>query len=168
MRYILKNKENRQRKKGGCFLCDALGADNDRKNYLLFRGRHSWVVMNIFPYNNGHLLVVPNSHVPDFNGLSSEEQVDLMKFTQASVNIIKEAMEPQGFNVGINIEAAAGAGLPEHMHIQIVPRWTGDSSYISVFHDTRVFPEMLDETYERLKPYFEKLRSQETGVRSQE
>ena len=111
MRYILENTESRQKKKGGCFLCDALAADNDRKNYILFRGRHSWVVMNIFPYNNGHLLVVRNSHVPDFNGLSSEEQVDLMKVTQASVNIIKEAIS----------SSLAGVGFPSKPTIRTTP-----------------------------------------------
>lgn len=152
MRYIL----NAEKKKG-CFLCSEIKEDNDRKNHILFRGKHSYVIMNIYPYNNGHLLVVPYGHVPDTDGLKPEELTDLMKTTQASVNILKRAMNPEGMNVGINFGKAAGAGLPEHMHVQIVPRWNGDTSYITVFDNTRVIPESLDDTYEKLKPYFEKL-----------
>jgi len=104
--------------------------------------------------------VVPNTHAADMDGLSVEELTDLMQCTQASITALKQDMHPEGFNVGINIGKAAGAGLPEHMHIQIVPRWTGDTSYITVFDNTRVMPELLDGTYERLRPHFEKLKNQ--------
>jgi ATP adenylyltransferase len=114
--------------------------------------------MNIYPYNNGHLLIVPYTHESDIDKLPEAELTDLMKITQASVNILKQAMKPEGLNIGINIGKSAGAGIPEHLHIQIVPRWTGDSSYITVFDETRIMPELLDGTYERLRPYFEKLK----------
>ncbi len=152
MGYILKN----SKEKKGCFLCDEVKKKDDRKSYILYRGKHSFVIMNLYPYNNGHLLVVPYTHVPDMNGLSLEELTDLMRYTRESINALKQDMNPEGFNVGINIGKAAGAGLPEHMHIQIVPRWTGDTSSITVFDNTRVMPELLDETYVRLRPHFEK------------
>lgn len=116
--------------------------------------------MNLYPYNNGHLLIVPNTHESDIDKLPVDELADLMKITQASVGILKQAMKPEGFNIGINIGKSAGAGIPEHLHIQIVPRWTGDTSYLTVFDETRVVPQLLEETYELLRPYFEKLGSQ--------
>ena len=155
MGYILNNSKNHE----NCFLCESLKRNEDRKNYVLYRGKHSYVIMNLYPYNNGHLLVVPYAHVPDMNALSVDELTDLMKCTQDSLNALKQDMNPDGFNVGINIGKVAGAGLPEHMHIQIVPRWTGDTSYLTVFDETRVLPELLDGTYERLRPYFEKLKN---------
>ena len=154
LRYILKN----SKEKKGCFLCEEIKEDNDRKNYILYRGTHSFVIMNIYPYNNGHLMVSPYSHVPDTDGLSLEELTDLMKTTQASVNALKQAFCPDGMNVGINFGKAAGAGIPGHMHVQIVPRWNGDASFITVFDETRVIPESLDDTYGKLKPYFEKMK----------
>jgi ATP adenylyltransferase len=153
MGYILNNSKNHE----GCFLCESLKRNDDRKNYVLYRGKHSSVIMNLYPYNNGHLLIVPYAHVPDMNALSIDELTDLMKCAQASLNALKQDMNPEGFNVGINIGKVAGAGLPEHMHIQIVPRWTGDTSYLTVFDETRVMPELLEGTYERLRPYFEKI-----------
>jgi ATP adenylyltransferase len=154
MGYILNNSKSHE----GCFLCNSLKQNDDRKNYVLYRGKHSFVIMNRYPYNNGHLLVVPNAHVPDMNALSVDELADLMKCAQDSLNVLKQDMKPEGFNVGINIGKVAGAGLPEHMHIQIVPRWTGDTSYLTVFDETRVMPELLEGTYKRLRPYFEKLK----------
>jgi ATP adenylyltransferase len=152
MKYILNPK-----KSAGCILCEELKKDDDRKNYILHRGRHSFVIMNLYPYNNGHLLIVPNAHEADIDKLPVDGLTDLMKTTQASVDILRRAMNPEGFNIGINIGKPAGAGIPQHLHIQIVPRWTGDASYITVFDETRVISELLDGTYERLKPYFEKL-----------
>lgn len=154
MGYIVNNSKDHT----SCFLCEARKQNDDRKNYVLYRGRHSYVIMNLYPYNNGHLLVVPYAHVPDMNALSIDALTDLMKCTQDSLNALKQDMNPEGFNIGINIGKVAGAGLPEHMHIQIVPRWTGDTSYLTVFDETRVMPELLDGTYERLRPYFEKIK----------
>jgi len=152
MKYILN-----PRKPAGCILCEEMKKNDDRGNYVLYRGRHSFVIMNLYPYNNGHLLIVPNTHESELDKLPVEEFGELMKITQASVNILKRAMKPDGFNIGINIGKSAGAGIPEHLHFQVVPRWTGDSSYITVFDETRIMPELLDGTYERLRPYFERL-----------
>jgi ATP adenylyltransferase len=154
MKYILSSKKTGEE----CILCEEAKKNDDRKNYILYRGKHSFVIMNIYPYNNGHLLIVPFTHESEVDRLPEAELADLMKTTQASVNILKQAMHPDGFNIGINIGKPAGAGIPEHLHVQIVPRWTGDSSYITVFDETRVMPELLDGTYERLRPYFEKLK----------
>jgi len=153
MRYILSN----EKKLTGCILCEEAKKNDDRKNYILYRGGHSFVIMNLYPYNNGHLLIVPNTHESDIDKLPAGELADLMQITQASVNILKQAMKPEGFNIGINIGKAAGAGIPEHLHIQIVPRWNGDTSYITVFDETRIVPQLLDGTYEQLRPYFERL-----------
>ena len=161
MKYILG-----ARKPVGCILCEEMKKNDDRKNYILYRGTHSFVIMNLYPYNNGHLLIVPYTHESEIDKLPEAELLDLMRTTQLSVNILKQAMHPEGLNIGINIGKPAGAGIPEHLHVQIVPRWIGDSSYITVFDDTRVMPELLDGTYERLRPYFEKL--QNSGARSQE
>ena len=153
MRYIL----NSVKKQTGCILCEEAKKNDDRKNYILYRGRHSFVIMNLYPYNNGHLLIVPNTHESDIDKLPTDELADLMKVTQVSVNILKQAMKPEGFNIGINIGKSAGAGIPEHLHIQIVPRWSGDTSYLTVFDETRVMPQLLEGTYAQLRPYFEKL-----------
>jgi ATP adenylyltransferase len=161
MKYILSSK-----KTDGCILCEEAKKNDDRRNYILYRGRHSFVIMNLYPYNNGHLLIVPFTHESEVDRLPEAELADLMKTTQASVKILKQAMHPDGFNIGINIGKSAGAGIPEHLHIQIVPRWAGDSSYITVFDESRVMPELLDGTYDRLRPYFEKLK--ESGDSSQE
>ena len=162
MKYILKS----SKKKKSCILCDEAKKNDDRRNYILYRGKHSFVIMNLYPYNNGHLLIVPNTHESDVDKLPVGELADLMMVTQASVNILKQAMKPEGFNIGINLGKTAGAGIPEHLHIQIVPRWTGDTSYLTVVDETRIMPELLDGTYERLRPYFERLDSEENVVTS--
>jgi ATP adenylyltransferase len=154
MGYILNDAKDHE----GCFLCDAVNQGDDGKSHILHRARHCFIIMNLYPYNSGHLLVVPYAHVPDMNSIPPEELTELMGCTQEAINVLQQEMKPEAFNVGINIGKAAGAGLPEHLHIQIVPRWTGDTGYISVFDQTRVMPETLEGTYERLKPYFERLK----------
>lgn len=153
MKYIL-NPD----KPGGCILCQEAKKNADRANYVLFRGKFCFVIMNLYPYNNGHLLIVPYTHESDLDRLPEPEFSELMKTTQASVKILKQVLKPDGFNIGINIGKSAGAGIPEHLHLQLVPRWTGDSGYMTVFDETRVMPELLEGTYERLRPHFEKLQ----------
>lgn len=153
MKYILGDKKT----DGGCILCAERAKNDDRKNYILYRGKHCFVIMNLYPYNTGHLLIVPNTHESEVDKLPEAELVDLMKTTQAAVNILKQEMHPEGLNIGINIGKSAGAGIPEHLHVQVVPRWTGDVSYLTVFDETRVVSELLEGTYDRLKPYFDKL-----------
>jgi len=116
------------------------------------------VMMNRFPYINGHLLVAPIRHIPDLEQLSDEENLDLMLMVRRSINILKKAMNPEGFNVGLNLGQVAGAGVKEHMHFHIVPRWNGDTNYMTVLGDVRVIPEHIMETYGKLRPYFEESR----------
>ncbi len=152
MDYIVSNAQNQS----GCFLCEAFALKDDKKAFILHRAEHCYVIMNRYPYNSGHLMVVPNMHVADLDLLTPDGLCELMAMTQKAVHILKQDMHPGGFNVGINIGKAAGAGLPEHLHIQIVPRWNGDTNFITVFDGARVMPELLEDTYKRLKPYFEK------------
>ncbi len=148
MQYILS-------KKGpGCLFCEKQKQDRDRDNLILYRGTHSLVIMNLYPYNNGHLMVVPYRHVFSIIELSDEEALDLMRMTQHSVNCLKDAFMPEGFNIGINIGRVAGAGIEEHLHLHIIPRWAGDTHFMAVLGEVRVIPEHVISTYDRLFPIF--------------
>jgi ATP adenylyltransferase len=111
-------------------------------------------MMNKFPYNNGHLLVAPVRHVPGLEHLSNDEVLDLMLMVRRSIELLKENMNPEGFNVGLNLGHVAGAGMKDHMHFHIVPRWKGDTNYMTVLGDVRVIPEHIQETYRKLLPFF--------------
>jgi ATP adenylyltransferase len=152
MDYIVKNPQN----SNDCFLCAALAQKDDAKNYILHRAQHAFVVMNLYPYNPGHLLVAPLTHQGEIDQLAPDELCALMTLTQTSVKILKQVLSPAGFNIGINIGKAAGAGLAGHLHIHIVPRWNNDTNFTTVLDTIRVMPELLDGTYARLKPIFEK------------
>jgi ATP adenylyltransferase len=154
MKYLLNNSQNH----AGCFLCEALAQKDDKKTYILHRAKHSFVIMNLYPYNPGHLLIAPNPHKADIDDLTIDELTDLMKTTQAAVTVLKQAMKPDGLNIGINIGKAAGAGLAGHLHVHLVPRWSSDTNFTTVLDNTRVMPELLDGTYARLKPYFERIK----------
>jgi ATP adenylyltransferase len=150
MEYILSDKE-----KTGCIFCAGDERTGDKERLILHTGSMSIVMMNKFPYNNGHLLVAPVRHTPDLECLSPEENLDLILAVRKSLEILKRAMKPEGFNVGMNLGRVAGAGVEEHMHFHIVPRWSGDTNFMTVTGDVRVVPEHIRETYEKLKPYFE-------------
>lgn len=147
--YILDKKEE------GCIFCNALSKNDD---LTLFKGKLSMVVMNKFPYINGHLLVAPVRHLSALNDLKKNEKTDLLELVDQSIGILKLVMKPDGFNVGLNLGKVAGAGIEEHLHFHIVPRWFGDTNALSVFADLRVIPEHLKATYNNLKPQFEKLK----------
>lgn len=115
-------------------------------------------MMNRYPYNNGHLLVSPITHTPDLEGLNLDELTDLIVKVKESIRILKKVMCPDGFNVGLNLNKVAGAGMAHHVHFHIVPRWNGDTSYMTVLGQVRVIPEGLQSTYQRLKPYFDALK----------
>lgn len=149
MEYIL------SRKPGGCIFCSMPAENDDRKNFILKRARYCYVIMNRYPYNNGHLMIVPFRHIPDLNGLDEDEMLEVMKLTKLSINCLRNAFLPDGFNVGINLGKVAGAGIEAHLHLQIVPRWAGDASFMAVFDETRVIPEALELTYRKLLPLFE-------------
>jgi len=129
----------------------------DPAEHILYRGEHCFILLNRYPYNNGHLMVVPYAHVPSLEYLDDEVSLELMRLARAALQILRAEYAPQGFNIGVNEGAVAGAGVAEHVHLHIVPRWGGDSNYMSVIGETRVIPEWLDETYARLLPRFEAL-----------
>ena len=146
MEYILGNKEH------GCIFCKAL---SEQDNLTLYKGKATLVIMNKFPYINGHLLVSPIKHISTLDQLSNSEMGTLLKTVEQSVGILKKVMNPDGFNVGLNLGKVAGAGVEEHLHFHIVPRWFGDTNALTVFADVRVIPEHLITTYNNLKPYFD-------------
>lgn len=138
-----------------CVFCVPKHTDEDEERKILHRGRHAYVIMNIFPYNSGHLMVAPYRHVSCVTELDAAESAECMALLQKSVAVLNKAMNPQGVNAGLNLGEAAGAGIAAHMHFQIVPRWNGDASFMAVFGETRVIPEHLLKTYMRLKPLFD-------------
>jgi len=128
-----------------CFLCRYRDTpQQDQTNHVLWRGPHTIVVMNRFPYTNGHLLVAPARHEGDFTCLSDEELLELQKSVRDGVAVLRETIQPQGFNIGYNLGRCAGAGLPEHLHAHIVPRWSGDTNFMAILGDARVIPDSLD------------------------
>jgi ATP adenylyltransferase len=148
MEYILNDKEK------GCIFCKAL---SEQENLTLYKGKVTMVVMNKFPYINGHLLVAPIKHLSTLDRLGKGEMGDLLETVEQSVGILKKVMNPDGFNVGLNLGKVAGAGVEEHLHFHIVPRWFGDTNALTVFADVRVIPEHLLDTYNNLKPYFDNI-----------
>lgn len=148
MDYILSDKEKR------CIFCELPKEDRDRDNLILYRSSHNFVMMNRYPYNNGHLMVVPFLHVHSLEGLSDETLLDFMKVVRHSVESVRKAFMPEGFNIGINMGRIAGAGMEEHMHLHMVPRWAGDTSFMTVFDEIRVIPEHVMSTYDKLFPVF--------------
>ena len=146
----------------GCIFCEvsAPGAghgDESRDTLVLARGRDCYVILNLYPYNNGHLMVVPYRHIGSLAAASTNELSELMQFTRDAEVALTEAYRPQGINVGINLGRPAGAGIVDHVHVHLVPRWTGDTNFMSVVGNTRVLPEEMGETARRLRPIFERL-----------
>lgn len=146
MSYIQKHKDE-----SGCVFCEAQDAPDGPENLILFRGQRAFVILNRYPYTSGHLMVVPYQHVASLDGLDAETRGELLELANAIMNMLGEEYLAQGFNVGINIGAAAGAGITEHVHLHVVPRWSGDTNFMSSLGETRVLPETLEETYLRLK-----------------
>jgi ATP adenylyltransferase len=143
-----------------CFLCEAAAATTDqerRDRLVLWTTDLSVVLINRYPYTNGHLLIAPRAHMADLEQLSSEQQTDLMVQTTRGVELLKRAISPQGFNVGINLGRCAGAGVPGHIHQHAVPRWNGDTNFMTVVGEVRVLPEELPKNADRLRPIFTKL-----------
>jgi ATP adenylyltransferase len=140
-----------------CVFCDA--AAHTRDELVLIRGEWSFVILNLYPYNNGHLMVVPRRHLASLASLSADETAEMMRFTRDAELALTEAYHPQGINVGINLGRAAGAGIEHHLHIHLVPRWTGDTNFMSVIGEVRVLPEDLSDTASRLRPLFARLKA---------
>jgi len=150
MEYILGKREPY------CIFCPEGDGHSDEERLIVHRGASSMVMMNKYPYNNGHLLVAPWKHASNPEELGEDEMLALMRWIRRSVEILKKVMKPDGFNVGLNLGSVAGAGVESHLHFHVVPRWQGDTSFIAVFGEVRLIPEYLSETYAKLLPHFQK------------
>lgn len=139
----------------GCIFCDKLNESDDRQNLVLHRGKTAFIVMNLYPYNNGHLMVVPNRHTSDFTSLTEEESTEMNTLLQRSIKAISKDMFPHGFNIGVNLGQVAGAGIADHIHWHVVPRWEADTNFMPVITDVRVIPQALEDTYKLLKDALE-------------
>lgn len=137
-----------------CIFCVKPKEDKDKDNLILFRGKHAFVIMNLYPYGNGHLMIVPYEHARELNELPEGALLDLMLLTRKSENVLKKIFQAQGFNIGINLGKAAGAGIDEHLHIHIVPRWIGDTNFMPVLADIKIIPQHIWATYDLLLPFF--------------
>ena len=143
-------------KSEGCVFCRAQHED-DAEPLIVFRGTVCFVILNLYPYNNGHLLILPNRHIASLAEATHEELVELIEFTRRAEIALNEAYAPHGLNVGVNLGKPAGAGILDHLHIHVVPRWNGDTNFMTIVGGTRVLPEELPQTAARLRPLFERL-----------
>ncbi len=150
MEYISSNKSDE-----GCIFCNALKQPDGPENLIVHRGPKAFVMLNRFPYTSGHLMIVPYAHEPSLELLDAESRLDIMDLAARAVRVLEQLYTPQGFNLGMNIGKAAGAGIAEHVHLHVVPRWVGDTNFMSSISQTRVLPELLEETYRRVKEAWE-------------
>jgi ATP adenylyltransferase len=146
MSYIEKNKADE-----ACAFCEALEMPDGPENLIVFRGQRAFVILNRYPYTSGHLMAVPYSHEPSLEDLDAPTRADVMELAASTIKVLREVYRPQGFNLGINIGESAGAGITDHVHMHVVPRWTGDTNFMSSLGRTRVLPETLEDTYRRVK-----------------
>jgi ATP adenylyltransferase len=134
-----------------CFLCTAYRQKKDKKNFVIFRSKYCFVILNTYPYNNGHAMIVCNRHIGSLEKLKDEELLDLSKALIKMKSILKEVLKPQGFNIGLNIGGCAGAGVDSHIHIHLVPRWQGDTNFMPVLANTKIISQGLTELYKQCK-----------------
>jgi ATP adenylyltransferase len=146
MEYILASKTDE-----GCIFCNGLKLEDGPDNLIVFRGQQAFVMLNRFPYTSGHLMVVPYQHQPSLECLDAASRLDIMDQAARALQVLESLYKPQGFNLGINIGSAAGAGILDHVHLHVVPRWVGDTNFMSSLSQTRVLPELLEETYRRVR-----------------
>ena len=151
MKYILNNQ-----KEEDCVFCKVQKMPDNEENLIVFRGEFSYVITNRYPYTSGHILVIPYIHKPDLEALDAETRAEMMELVTKTMTVLRGIYRPQGFNFGANIGEAAGAGIAPHVHLHIVPRWAGDTNFMSSLGETRVLPEALEETYRRVKDGWEK------------
>lgn len=154
MEYI-KNKEDKNK---GCVFCLKSKQKDDRENLVLFRGSSSFVLMNLYPYNNGHIMVCPYDHIDTTKFLSNESMTEIMMLADKSMDIFRNSMNAQGFNFGANIGISGGAGIADHIHFHVVPRWLGDTNFMPVLGHTKVMVDELINTYDKLKIEFDKIK----------
>ncbi|HAJ79281.1 MAG TPA: HIT family hydrolase [Fibrobacteres bacterium] len=142
------------KKEDGCIFCTKPAESDDKKNLIVYRGQKSFIILNAFPYSNGHLLVIPYLHTSEIDALDPQTSSELWENVVMAKNVLKSAYRPDGFNIGMNMGRIAGAGIDQHLHIHIVPRWNGDTNFMPVLSDTRVISEGLEGTYNTLLPFF--------------
>jgi len=150
MKYIQNNSQ-----KNDCIFCLAVLAEDDAEQLVFYRGEHAFMILNRYPYTSGHVMCVPYAHKRQLHDLNKETRMEMMEDVTRAVQVLQQVYQPEGFNIGINLGKLAGAGVAEHLHIHIIPRWGGDTSFISSIGQTRVLPEALDETYRRVKEAWE-------------
>ncbi len=146
--FILSKKEE------GCFFCTAIEDNQDQKNLVLYRGKECFCILNKYPYNSGHLMIAPKMHKDDLSKLNDSEMLELLTLTRDVKNILAKKLKPEGFNLGINFGKVAGAGVEDHIHLHLVPRWKGDTNFMPVIAETKVIPQSLEDLYLELKEYF--------------
>src|SRR5437867_7420471 len=137
-----------------CVFCDILADDRDEDNFVLWRGKNSFALLNLFPYTSGHILIAGNRHIPFLRDARAEELHEFLELAQRCEMALQIEYSPEGYNMGFNLGRAAGAGVAHHLHMHVLPRWTGDANFVSVVGETRVLPEDLPKTYRRLRPHF--------------
>ena len=148
-----------------CIFCKMLSEDRDRENLVIHRGRAAFAVMNLYPYNSGHLMIVPKRHVGQFGDLQPDELLELDKLLQTAIRALERTMKPHGFNLGMNLGRVAGAGIQDHLHYHLVPRWNGDTNFMPIVGQTKVLSELLQEGWEKLHAEFQKmLRERQAGA----
>ena len=146
---------DKHNKEEGCVFCNAQSKSDSAENLIVHRGEHAYVILNRFPYTSGHLMVIPFAHKPNLEELDPETRAEMMELTSRCTTVLMNTYRPQGFNVGVNIGEAAGAGVLGHVHIHIVPRWNGDTNFMSSVGGTRVLPEALEDTWKRVRKGFD-------------
>ncbi|MDD4954973.1 MAG: HIT domain-containing protein [Candidatus Omnitrophica bacterium] len=139
----------------GCIFCKAVKAKRDKNNFVVFRSAYSFAILNAFPYNNGHVMVVCKRHVASIENLTNCEILDMNKVVKKMISALRAVLKPAGFNVGINLGKVSGAGIDKHLHIHIVPRWMGDTNFMPVLSDTKIISQSLGELYKKLKKYID-------------
>jgi ATP adenylyltransferase len=142
----------------GCVFCTLVARSEDRESLIVYRSPLAFVIMNKYPYSNGHLMVVPNRHTADYAGLTADELSEMNRLSQHGVRALQEAYAPGGFNLGMNLGVAGGAGIRDHLHLHVVPRWVGDTNFLPVLADTRSMPQHLMESYDAILPYFSRIK----------
>jgi ATP adenylyltransferase len=143
--YILGEKE------GKCIFCEKPQQEKDEDNYILFRGKRCLVMLNAYPYNNGHLMIAPYRHIDSVESLEDDEAKEIMEILSRMITLLKKVLRPEGFNVGMNLGSVAGAGIVDHLHLHVVPRWKGDTNFMPLISNTKIISESLHKTYQKLK-----------------
>lgn len=153
LEYIKSTQEEDQ----GCIFCEKPSENNDKTNHIVYRSSHCFVIMNKYPYNNGHLMVVPYLHESDLTKLPDEVLLNIQHLLQLSVKALNNTMQPHGINIGVNLGQSAGAGIVDHLHYHMVPRWNGDTNYMPILAGTKVISESLDDSWDKLNEAFQSL-----------